>query len=58
MSIDEIKRNLRERKIVAVAKAVNLHPNCLYRIANGISNPRKETIEVLTQYFGGDKYAK
>ena len=51
MNLDEIKNDLKDRQLKAVAEAVKLHPNCLYRLVNGITAPRKSTLEKVQRYL-------
>lgn len=51
MSLDEIKKALKDRQLKAVARAISVHPNCLYRLVNGITEPRKSTLEKVQRYL-------
>lgn len=54
MTLDEIRRQLEDRNIQAVARATGIHPNAIYRIMRGKSRPLYETVEKLRKYLEGD----
>jgi plasmid maintenance system antidote protein VapI len=51
MNLEEIKKALKDRQLKAVAEAIKVHPNCLYRLVNGITAPRKSTLEKVQRYL-------
>lgn len=51
MTLEQIRNELKQRKISVMAPLVGLHKNCLYRIMHGISDPRSSTLEKLRAYF-------
>lgn len=53
MTLDEVRKQLKDRNLLAVAKEVKLHPNCVYRLAKGKTNPRYETVQKLVNYLQG-----
>lgn len=53
MTLDEIRRQLEDRNIQAVARATGIHPNAIYRIMRGKSRPLYETVEKLRKYLEG-----
>lgn len=52
LTIDQIKTQLKDRNIRAVARAVGLHENTIYRFLND-RDPRWSTVEKLNNYLEG-----
>ena len=52
LTIDQIKNQLKDRNIRAVARAVELHENTIYRFLND-RDPRWSTVEKLSNYLEG-----
>ncbi|WP_353845731.1 helix-turn-helix transcriptional regulator [Microcystis sp. M018S1] len=44
---------LADRNIRAVSKAAGVHPNAVYRLMNGSTNPRYDTVQKLIAYLQG-----
>lgn len=53
LTLDEIKELLQDRNIQKVANNAGVHPNVLYRIKNGASNPSYETVKKISDYLEG-----
>lgn len=51
MSSEEIRAMLADRRIKAVAEATNINRLTLYRIMNGVGDPRESTLRKLTDYL-------
>lgn len=51
MTLDEIKKRLKESNLKAVATAAGIHHNALYRLMNGGTNPSYETVRKLIDYI-------
>ena len=49
--IDDIRRMLADRNIQIVAKGSGVHPNALYRLKHGHTEPKYETVCRLIAYF-------
>ncbi|MCA2929450.1 MAG: helix-turn-helix transcriptional regulator [Microcystis sp. M018S1] len=53
MTLEQIKTMLADRNIRAVSKAAGVHPNAVYRLMNGSTNPRYDTVQKLIAYLQG-----
>lgn len=51
IGLDLIREKLADRNLQVVARGADLHPNSLYRIRNGASNPKYKTVQRLVEYF-------
>jgi len=50
LTVDQIKEQLKDRNLRAVARAVKLHENTIYRFINN-RDPRWSTVEKLSKYL-------
>jgi predicted transcriptional regulator len=55
LEIEEIKKLMADRNVQAVAKAVGLHPNAIYRLINGATYPKYTTVRILLDYLNSIK---
>lgn len=53
ITIEEIRRRLRDHNLSAVAKATGLSNDTLYRLMNGVVTPSPATIAVIALYLRG-----
>ena len=54
LTLEEIKGNLADRRLDAVASATGLHVNSIARIRDGRNlNPKHSTLAALSAYFEG-----
>jgi len=53
LTLDEIREQLADRNIKAVAQKAGIHPNAVYRFMKGQSNPSYETVRRLCDYLEG-----
>jgi len=53
MTLEQIKTMLADRNIRAVSKSAGVHPNAVYRLMNGSTNPRYDTVQKLIAYLQG-----
>ena len=53
MTLEQIKTMLADRNIRAVSKAAGVHPNAVYRLMNGSTNPKYDTVQKLIAYLQG-----
>jgi predicted transcriptional regulator len=51
MTLDEIKKILKDRNLKAVALATGLNPHTLYRLVNGGVTPHHATQQVIATYL-------
>lgn len=51
LTLDEIRSQLTDRNLKAVAEKSGVHYNAVYRFMNGQSNPSYETVRKLCQYL-------
>jgi len=51
LTLDEIRGQLADRNIKAVAQKAGVHPNAVYRFMKGQSNPSYETVRKLCDYL-------
>lgn len=51
--LEKIKEVLEYANIQKVAKGTGLHPNVIYRIKNGKTNPKYETVKKINDYLTG-----
>lgn len=51
IEIEELKRILADRNLQAVAKGAGIHPNALYRLMAGKSDPRYSTVKRIMAYL-------
>ena len=51
LTLDEIRWQLADRNIKAVAQKAGVHPNAVYRFMKGQSNPSYETVRKLCDYL-------
>lgn len=51
MGIDEIKARLQPMNLSKVAKDAEIHPNVLYRLMKGDTDPKISTIEKLVRFL-------
>lgn len=49
--LDKLRQMLADMNLQAVARGAGVHPNVLYRIMAGASNPRYETVQRIMQYL-------
>ena len=49
--LDKLRQMLADMNIQAVARGSGIHPNVLYRIMAGTTNPRYETVQRLVKYL-------
>ncbi len=54
LSLDEIRRKLRDRNLTAVAKNANVSRPVLYQIINNETDPKLSTVERLSDYLMED----
>jgi len=50
LTLDEIKRRLKDANLSKVAKASGLHYNTIYRLVNG-QEPKYDTVKKLSDYL-------
>jgi DNA-binding phage protein len=53
ITIEEIRRRLRDHNLSAVAKATGLSNDTLYRLMNGVTTPSPATVVVISLYLKG-----
>lgn len=58
MTLDEIRKALKDRNLKAVAIATQLNPQTLYRLARGEVTPHHSTVQVLINYLKETTYEK
>ena len=51
MTLDEIKKILKDRNLRAVALATGLNPHTLYRLVNGDATPHNATQQLIANYL-------
>jgi DNA-binding phage protein len=52
MTLQEIRRRLRDRNLAEVARELNMHRQSLWRIAAGVNNnPTTKTVEKISAYL-------
>ena len=51
VNLDTLRLMLRDRNLQAVARGSGVHPNSLYRFANGSSSPKYETVQKVLTYL-------
>lgn len=49
--LDKLRQMLADMNIQAVARGSGIHPNVIYRIMAGTTNPRYETVRRLVKYL-------
>ena len=49
--LDKLRQMLADMNIQAVARGAGVHPNVLYRIMAGATNPRYETVQRVMNYL-------
>ena len=49
--LDKLRQMLADMNIQAVARGAGVHPNALYRIMAGATNPRYETVQRVMNYL-------
>lgn len=54
MTLDDIRKQLEDRNIQAVARGAGIHPNAIYRLISGKTRPMYETVEKLRKYLEGE----
>lgn len=50
LTLDKIKELLQDTNLSAIAQAVQVHPNTLYRLMDG-QEPKYNTVKSLSDYF-------
>ena len=55
MTTDEIRQALEGRKIKVIAKEIGLHPNVLYNIMHGRTNPSYKTAQKISAWVKSRK---
>jgi len=53
ITIEEIRRRLRDHNLSAVAKATGLSNDTLYRLMHGVTTPSPATVAVIALYLKG-----
>jgi hypothetical protein len=53
ITIEEIRRRLRDHNLSAVAKATGLSNDTLYRLMHGVVTPSNATMTLISLYLGG-----
>jgi len=51
--LNEIRSDLKDRNLQAVAREIRIHPNVLYSFMGGNNQPRYETVLKIEQYLTG-----
>lgn len=51
LSLEQIQEKLKDRNIIKVSKAIGIHFNTLYSIANGKANPNYKTLVKINDYL-------
>lgn len=51
ITLDEIKRQLKDMNLRAVSRGAGVHYNALYRLVNGETNPSYETVHKIVSYL-------
>ena len=51
MTLDEIKQNLKDRNLKAVALKTGVSPDTLYRLVRGMVTPHPSTLQVISSYL-------
>ncbi|WVH13954.1 hypothetical protein CASP1_00031 [Alcaligenes phage CASP1] len=51
ITLDEIKRQLKDMNLRAVSRGAGVHYNALYRLVNGDTNPSYETVHKIVSYL-------
>lgn len=49
--LEKLRQMLSDMNIQAVARGSGVHPNALYRIMTGSSNPKYETVQRVMNYL-------
>jgi len=49
--LEKLRQMLADMNIQAVARGAGVHPNVLYRIMAGATNPRYETVQRVMNYL-------
>ncbi len=49
--LEKLRQMLADMNIQAVARGAGVHPNVLYRIMTGATNPRYETVQRVMNYL-------
>jgi DNA-binding phage protein len=49
--LEKIRKMLEDRNLQVVAREAGVHPNALYRLKDGKSQPKYETVLKLIAYF-------
>ena len=49
--LEKLRKLLADRNIQAVARGAGVHPNSLYRLMSGSTNPRYETVRRVMAYL-------
>lgn len=52
-TLEEIKKELQDRNLKAVAEGSGVHYNAVYRLMTGQVNPSYETVKKLSDYLEG-----
>lgn len=55
MTLEQIREKLKDRNLSAVADAIGVHRNAIYRLVNDQSNPSYETVRRLVEYLSKGK---
>ena len=53
LTIDEIKKQLADRRLTVVAERTGLHYNTLKLIRDGKGNPTYSTLKIISDYLQG-----
>lgn len=51
MTLDQVKAQLKDMNLKAVADASGVHYNAVYRLVNGGTNPSYETVQKIVSYL-------
>lgn len=53
LTLEQVREQLTDRNLKAVAEKAGVHYNAVYRFMNGQSNPSYETVRKLCDYLEG-----
>lgn len=55
MTLNQIRKALKDRRPSAVAKATGIHPQTIARVRDGLTVPNYATYEKLDRYLEGER---
>ena len=54
LTVEQIRKRLKDRNLSAVAKAAGVSNDTLYRLMHGVCTPTPATLTVLSLYLSGE----